>query len=298
MIVLYNNAVCTQFHVDPRYHETIVILENFVKRMCERIYTAQRRMDIPLAAAIFQSYGRPAIKEAPAGGEVKSGHHSIAFNTAKHSGYAFSKRGGPVLVMNNATTATIVKAVEEDKEDADSSSDESSYSFTLTAKKTYAGYRAFERKKTRKTSTVSKLSTMRSEEDVKNSCKVEWNVCTWSTQEVREFLHPGYPLEVMRNRPRTNTKPALSKTSLRFVFTPFHYCRYKEFSSMENTTAGSVATEKSVKEGKKWVGEKDFRLVFPSKPKGDVRPPLNLEPLTPVSHHKFRESSRGSLWRL
>lgn len=299
-IILYKNAVCTQFHVEPRYPETIVILENFVHHMCEKIYCEKQRMDVPLAAATFQSFGRPAMKEQPAGGLVQSGHHSIAFNTAKHCGFSFSKRGGPVLVSNNATTANTIKAVDEEEEEEGSSSDESSYSFTMTGRKKSG--KSLERKRTKRIPTI-RQATLTADVKEGSSSKAGWSAATWSTQEIREFLHPGYPLEVMRNRPRTQggAKSTAVKSSLRFVFTPFHYCRYKEFSQMETATASDSVhqPEKSSRqqEDRKWVSGKDFRLVFPHQSKGDVRAPLNLEPLTPMSKHQFRKSGGGSLWK-
>lgn len=304
-VIMDKNAVCTQFHVDPRYPETVVLLENFVHHMCEKIYCEKQRLDVPLAAVTFQSFGRPTIKVSPAGAVVQSGHHSIAFNTAKHCGFSFSKRGGPVLVVNNATTATTVKAIQEkeDEDEESESSDQSSYSFTLSGKKKSTGYRQFDRKKTRKMLTT-RQNTLKSEAKEESSAKTAWSTVTWSTQEIREFLHPGYPLEVMRNRPRTQggVKSAANKSSLRFVFTPFHYCRYKEFSQMESTTASDSVPppEKSLppREDRKWVSGKDFRLVFPHQSRGDLRPPLNLEPLTPVTRHQFRESGGGSIWKL
>lgn len=302
-IIMDKNAVCTQFHVDPRYPETVVLLENFVHHMCEKIYCEKQRMDMPLAAVTFQSFGRPAIKVSPAGGLVQSGHHSIAFNTAKHCGFSFSKRGGPVLVMNNATTAATVKVIEENEEEDSESSDQSSYSFTMTGKKKSSGNRQFDRKKTR-TMLTTRQNTLQSEIKEEGSTKTAWSTVTWSTQEIREFLHPGYPMEVMRNRPRTQggVKLAASKSSLRFVFTPFHYCRYKEFSQMESTTASDSVPppnkSQSPREDQKRVSGKNFRLVFPHQSRGDLRPPLNLEPLTPVARHQFRESGGTSTWKL
>ena len=322
LIILHKNAVCTQFHVDPKYPESFILLENFVKHMCEKIYTEKQRMDQPLASVAFVGHGKPTMKTFQLKAGVPSGHHSIAFNTAKHSGFAFSKRGGPVLVMNNATTSATIKAAATLEESKDSgSSDESSYSFTLTGRRKSIG-KSVEKKrgasppKTARRDETRMLSehTMHTSTSNHPLSKTDWTAVTWSQHEIREFLHPGYPLEVMRNRPRTQSgsqhSTTTSKSAVRFKFTPFAYCRYKEFPSsgteqmqtLRSDDAPFMESERKqlqeAKRGKdKWVNRQDFRLVFRPRSRNDVRPPLNTEPAAPRSQYQFREMSK-EVWKV
>ena len=286
MIILHKNAVCTQFHVDPKYPETIHLLENFVKHMSEAMYSEKVRMDVPLNTVLFGSYQQASVKQQVSAVNVAEiGHRSIAHTAAKHSGYAFSKRGGPVLVMNNATTYTTVKATKAESDSG--SSDESSYSFTQGARKHHP--KRLPRKLTRQTSTVQRVATLKTTETSPVPNKADWATSTWSRQDIREFLHPGYPLESMPKISQTRaTSPTLSggKSPVRLIYTPFSYCRYKQFphtpSSQTLRSADAPYLEaaktqllEAHKSKEKWVNPKDFRTVFRPVSRTDLRTQQN-----------------------
>jgi len=280
MIIMHKNAVCTQFHVDPKYPETVHLLENFVKHMSEAMYSEKVRMDVPLNTVLFGSYQQASVKEQVSAVNVAAiGHRSIAHTAAKHSGYAFSKRGGPVLVMNNATTYTTVKAAPANHDS--SSSDESSYSFTLGGHK----HSPQRKPKHQRANLVQRVATLKGTETSPVPSKTDWAGTTWSRQDIREFLHPGYPLDSMPKRPQTRaTSPTFSggKTPVRLIYTPFSYCRYKQFpltqTSQTLRSADTPYTEtarvqllEARKSKEKWVHNQGFRTVFRAGSTTDLR---------------------------
>ena len=317
LIILQKNAVCTQFHVNPKYPETVLLLENFVKRMCEKIYTEKVRMDVPLARVILGGYGKPPMKATSGTSMAAGGHHSVAFNTAKHSGYAFSKRGGPVLVMNNATTANIVKAVHEESDES-GSSNESSYSFTMkrSAGRSLERTVSLEKMKAKKMHGVNSDPTLR-QRTTMSPVPVgtsDWTTVTWSRQDIREFLHPGYPIDAMPPRPNTQAQarslPSSTKGSIKYKFTPFHYCRYREFAKAPPSGSQTLRSEgtpfiesarvhlqEAMQNKEKWLIQKGFRAVFRPSTRGDVHLPLSTEPNVPITQHQFREPTKSN-WKV
>ena len=319
MILLYKNAVCTQFHIEPKYSDTVTLLQNFVKHMSEKIYTEHQRMDIPLGSVVLISTGKAAMPSPVAGprASVTSGHHTIVQSVVKHSGYAFSKRGGPVLVMNNATSGAAIKVIRDDSRESDTSSDESSYSFTMHGRR--RSIRASDPKAAKRPGRPIQHKATSSLGANPPLSGTDWATVTWSQQEIREFLHPGYPVEIMRNRPKTKglLRTAVSpgaKPGVKFKFTPFSYCRYKEFAQPEatlrcTTSMGTIRADgtpfieserallkEQNRNKEKWLIGKGFQTVFRPVSRSEVKSPLVTEPLSPPSRHQFREEVR-SKWR-
>ena len=293
---MHGNAVCVHFHVEPKYPDTVVFLNNFVKYMSEKIYVEKGRLDVPLRSVATAIYSKPSVKNT---GNVQRVAHA---DTAVHSGFAVSRRSGAVLVQNNATTAHTVKA--DARENSDSS-DESSYSFLLNASsRKISTQMPVPPQVDRPTTVVSPIRY--SEGPGINSTGTASTA--WTQSEIREFLHPGYPLEMMRNRPITLARtitPKELKSGIRFKFTPFSYCRYKEFYSHPTSPRfpGSpfIETERmQLQEAKrskeKWLEGTGFKTVFRPLSRTDLSTPLETEPVSHVSRHQFRQVSKNK-WR-
>ena len=247
------------------------------------MYAEKMRLDLPLSRVLFGSYQPATVKhQISAVNVAEIGHRSIAHTAAKHSGFAFSKRGGPVLVMNNATTFNTVKH----KPEIDSgSSDESSYSFTQNLHR--RSPKRMTKKLKRTQSKVSRLQSIRSAEMSPLPAQQNWVTTMWSKQDIRELLHPGYPLDSMPKRPQTQTgavTPSLSggKTPVRLKYSPFSYCRHREFPStkssqtLRSTDAPYVEIAKTQlreerKSKEKWLAPNGFRTVFRPPSSADLR---------------------------
>jgi hypothetical protein len=311
VIILHKNAVCVHFHVEQKYPDTVLFLNNFVKHMSEKIYVEKGRLDVPLSTVATATYSKPSVKTT--GLTQAKGARFLNYDVAKHSGYAVSKRSGPVLVQNNATTAHTLKKRREASHSS-GSSDESSYSFMLNA----SGGRSDSRNTIPVVPPIQSpiLTSQIKGSDMQPASAMDWHNVAWTQAEIREFFHPGYPLEMMRNRPKTQakTRQTLTPTSskVRFMFTPFSYCRYKEFPTPQMDTMTSTTSLRSegapfieaeriqLREARsmktKWLKDTGFQTVFRPTSRTEVASPIETEPISHVSRHRFREISK-SKWR-
>jgi len=311
VIILHKNAVCVHFHVEQRYPDTVLFLNNFVKHMSEKIYVEKGRLDVPLGSVATATFSKPSVKMT--GLTQSKGQRFLNYDVAKHSGMAVSKRSGPVLVHNNATTAHTLK-IKREVSVSSGSSDESSYSFLLNA----SGGRS-ESKQPLHTSPAVLTQVLTSpgrNSDLQPVSATDWANVAWTQAEIREFFHPGYPLEMMRNRPKTQSRSRLtltpSSSKVRFLFTPFSYCRYKEFPTPQADTMTSTTSLRSdgapfielervhLQEAQrmktKWLKDSGFQTVFRPTSRTEVGSPIETEPVSHVSRHRFREISK-SKWR-
>lgn len=320
MVLLMKNMVCAHFHVHPKYPETVTLVKNFVKFMAEKIYSEKVRMDVPLSVVSVAGYSRPIMKAAPQITHriVSTGHHTIPFNTARHCGFAFSKRGGPVLVMNNATTVNTVRAGFEATLETDSSED-SSYSYELKRRKSPRRSPSPRASSPSQVSTQSplKLSELRLRASTPSGGSAQTERLkphlTWTKEEIREFLHPGYPVHIMpksisvTDRSLSAVHSERTKPVVKYINSPFPYCRYRHFQSSSMAlqspsqcikTEPSQSTEKPLFEESKrtnkskWVSDSDFRRTFRSTARTEVKTPFNLEPMKSKLLHQFRETNR------
>lgn len=309
MVIMLSNTICTQFHINPKYPETVQMLQNFVVCMSEKIYSEKVRMDVPLSRVSIGGYSKPIMKSAPqiTLRVVQSGHHSIPFNMARHSGYAFSKRGGPVLVMNNATTVNTIKVTLEESEHS-SSSDESSYSFEMKKKRS-SGHsspkspRSPKRQRSR-LPTVKPVLSFESKAVVSPITMPSKPLASWTKEDIREFLHPGYPVSSMPRAQTTDrSQSVLGKGVVKYVNSPFPYCRYRHFKTTSVAGLGSVSSrgepglltdrpEESKQSKERWLGGNDFKRTFPSRTRQEVQTPFNLEPTAARKKPTFRETQR------
>ena len=195
MVITLNNAICTQFHINPKYPLSLTILRNYVLRMMGHIHSTSDRLDIPMAMALQLPGTKPAVKASGGQGLADiAGKHYVGHSEVKHSGYAFSKRGGPLVVGNNATTYGTVKTA---KGNVGSDTDEDSMSSSVYS----LGPRT---KSYTSKSTIQKLrfARQKTQREPKEPLRADFqggfnSKTVWGAQEVREFLHPGYPTETM-----------------------------------------------------------------------------------------------------
>lgn len=200
MVITLNNAICTQFHINPKYPVSIRVLQNYVLHMMAQIHSTSDRLDIPMAMALQLPGTKPALKASSAGKGLAdaAGKHYVGFSEVKHSGYAFSKRSGPMVVGNNATTYGTVKTVKASvptEEPDDDSMTSSVYSLGPRTK----SYASNPHKTSIKKKSFKREKTIREpKEPMRADFQGGFNRHTvWGAQEVREFLHPGYPTEAM-----------------------------------------------------------------------------------------------------
>lgn len=314
MVIMLSNTICTQFHINQKYPETVQMLQNFVVYMSEKIYSEKVRMDVPLSRVSVGGYAKPIMKSAPqiTLRVVQSGHHSIPFNIARHSGYAFSKRGGPVLVMNNATTVNTIRVTLEESE-ASSSSDESSYSFEMKKKRS-SGHSSPKSPKSPKRQrsklpTVKPVLSFETKATASPITVPQKPLASWTKEDIREFLHPGYPVSSMPRAQTTERSQSVlgsgsGKGVVKYVNSPFPYCRYRHFQTASTATQSSLSTrgcdpgpltdraEESKQNKEKWLGGNDFKRTFPSRTRQEVRTPFNLEPMATLKRPTFRDIQR------
>lgn len=200
MVVTLNNAVCTQFHINPQYPVSIKVLRNYILHMMSQIHSTRDRLDIPMSLALQMPGSKPVVKASPAGRITSSdiGKHFVGHNEVKHSGYAFSKRSGPLVVGNNATTFGTVKTLKKTSTIIEEQEDESMTSSVNSGSpltKTYTSN--FSRKPTMR-QLIRQKPVKHLEEPLKADLQGGFgsNV-VWGAQQVREYLHPGYPTESM-----------------------------------------------------------------------------------------------------
>ena len=292
IIICLNNAVCTQFHIDPKYPSSIKILINFVVHYMGLIHAQRDRIDIPMSQA--QQLPASHVLMKGVGGEHNpglAGQHSVAYSIAAHSGYAFSKRAGPLLVGNNATTYMTVKAEGNAKHIGDNSTEDSGYSFA-------SKYRPKKSKPLPVTAVTSPkrgsiAATRRSALMLTAAAKAEVtakNMETWSARDVRVFLHPGYPIEGMPKvmnlmdsitKDQFSKSPEPEKPSIRVVYETykphFRNASMQEIrrpigleTPYQELERQMMLSQKSDK--RKWTSPKDFRRVFPQTSKVDLKP--------------------------
>lgn len=286
MVIALNNAVCTQFHVNAKYPSSMLILRNFVNHYMSIMHSARERLDIPIRKARFLPASHMLIKgtrnpRSPA----EAGQHSVAYTVAKHSGFAFSKRDGPVLVGNNATTYMIVKA--------NSTSLDSSTELSKTINKSASLSHIA---KTKRNS--SYLKAERPEE-----CKVSPHYVTsslWPAPSIRAFLHPGYPVESMPKPPNSSlhlSQMYEKKPTVRVVYQ--HRLAHSKTESWSSSAHIRKRTDINTSEiipkletqRSTWMSRKDFQRVFPKTSKLDLK--VELDTTAASARPQFREEERG-----
>jgi hypothetical protein len=253
-------------------------------------------------------------------GEV--GKHSVTYTIARHSGFAFSKRDGPVLVGNNATTANIVKAAGGNPGAGDTSAESSAYSFELKAKaKAQVSVPAEQplALKMRRCYTLTQFSKSDAERE-DEPLPQEFG---WTPQDVRGFLHPGYPINNMPKvmnlmdtitRSKFVKSPLSSKPSIRIVYKSHTYSSHSRAESWGTSVNASsdrrpIALDTPYNEAErqafssqkvavtqgqrtKWVSNHDFRRVFPQTTKNDVKAEIDTARCQ-TTEHKFRSEEKG-----
>lgn len=278
MVISLNNAVCTQFHVSPKYPSSVLILRNFVNRFMSVIHAASDRLDIPIRKARFLPASHMLIKSTRSpNSQAEAGQHSVAYTIAKHSGFAFSKRGGPVLVGNNATTYMVVRA---NSSSFDSSSEPS--------------------KTINKSSSVSRIvaKTKQNSSELMEESKVQpSSEAYWPAPGIRAFLHPGYPVDTM---PRPlNTSIHISpnyekKPTVRLIYKHrLVHSKTVAWSSTALTRKRSEISDFSPKlddRKSSWVSPKDFQRVFPKTSKLDLK--VELDTTTISARPRFRDEEK------
>mmetsp|Transcript_7935 Transcript_7935/g.15428 ORF Transcript_7935/g.15428 Transcript_7935/m.15428 type:complete len:620 (-) Transcript_7935:28-1887(-) len=328
-IIIHQNFVGVQFHVNPRYPETLDVLRNFVMHMMKVYQSENERLDLPLASV---TYMRPAERpNAIAGGGTDSGLHT---NTAMHSGYAFSLRSGePLTVRNNATTSELVKLktmkstketpITEDSSSSQTSLEEASGSVTSLNKASFIRnkYKSMEYPDH---FTLVKASDVGLSVEELDGLQPAWK----SKKEIRQMLHPGYNIHSMPKLGTvvSGTNLTLSKNDfqvyekplIKVLASPRPYCRYnREFKQFDEEERKNILTKrmispKSIRASdtpyieperlrirelnsnrEKWVCNKDFRRVTTSH--GFTRP-STTNPSTPLSTNPIRSNSKGR-WR-
>lgn len=308
-VILHHNVVGVQFHVDPKYPPTTTVLNNFVVHMMQRFQTETDKLDFPLSQVSKFGVGMRPGKGTSGSSETKTEKKSLKSNEAKHSGFAFSLRGGePLTVKLNSTTADVIKLSDpkfKEKKDTYKSAESSELS---SLRRSSPRSIAFQR------TTETQLGTHT------EPTKVTWK----SKKEIREMLHPGYPTNLMpkKGNVMNGTNLALAKTDFNFnqkptvkvVISSRPYTRYSArevgLSTFQKTRTGKFANlghtvrasdqyldpeskfrrEQNSQKGK-WVDKRDFKRVFSAgsihkKPLFDVEPSL-------TSTQNFREENKN-----
>lgn len=285
MIITLKNIVCTKFHVEQKYQETVHILTNFVMHMSEKIYSEKQRGDVPLSRVRGPGFAKQIMNMGAPTRVAQSGHKHIPFNTASHCGFTFSKRAGPVLVMNNATTANTVKL--GSSQDSESSID-TSVSF-VQKKPT-----AFAPKKHTRTSSYPQSMPIPIPSPYEPAPQTKEII--WTRNDIREFLHPGYPIERI---PKT-AGGSSRKVTVKYVAFPVSSARPSVSRSpsvpllSQNTDKTDRNERKSSLDRKeKWVSPQDFRRVFTSSRLQFATQPISTPPTYPLLH-RFREERKSS----
>lgn len=282
MVITLNNTLCTQFHVSPKHPSSLVMLQNFVNHYMSVLHAARERLDIPIRQARFLPASHMLIKGTSRGNsQVEAGQHSVAYTVAKHSGFAFSKRGGPVLLGNNATTSMLIKA---------SSSFDGSSDLSRTMSKSIS---------------ISKTLRIKSGSQVIPKGALEESKLSphssqdpWAAPMIRSFLHPGYPVETMHKPPNASvhsTTQSEKKRIVRLVYkTQLPRSRTETWSTtafsqrrFEGNTSGEMSPQRKVS----WMSPKDFKRVFPHTTKLDLK--MELDTTTVSARPKFREEEKG-----
>jgi len=286
MIITLKNIICTKFHVEPKYPETLFVLVNFVMHMSEKIYSEKQRDDVPLSRVRAPGFAKQTMNMGGSTRVAQSGHKHIPFNTATHCGFTFSKRAGPVLVMNNATTANTVKlSLSHDSE----SSIDTSVSFVQKKPSAFLPKkhtRAFSNPQPQSVPIPSPYEPAPQTKDV-----------FWTRNDIREFLHPGYPIE---GKPRTAGGTS-RKITVKYVAFPVSSARssISRSSSVPQISHNTEKTDRqerkaSLDRKEKWVSSQDFRRVFASSRLKFASAPSSDPPTYPLLH-QFREE-RKSAW--
>ena len=311
MVICLHNAVCTQFHIHPKYPSSLRVLINFVVHYMGVIHAQHERVDIPMSQA--QQLPTSHVLMKGAGGEHnpgQAGQHSVAYAIAKHSGFAFSRRTGPLLVGNNATTFLTVKA--NAKNIGDNSTESSGYSFATKYRpkgKKQAPLTAVNSPK-RNSIAAGRRSAMlvTTLQKAETTSKAMEN---WSARDVRVFLHPGYPVETMPKvmnlmdsitRDQFSKSPEPEKPSIKVVYETyrphFRNSSLQEFRRPIGLETPYQETEHqqhlSAKDDRrKWVSTKDFRRVFPQTSKKDVKVEFpGSQGVSPVHHYRLVQKGK------
>lgn len=325
-IIIHQNFVGVQFHINSKYPETLEVLRNFVVHMMNVFQAENERLDKPLASV---TYMRPAERPNATGGGSDSGAHT---NTAMHSGFAFSLRSGePLTVRNNATTSEFVKlrtkmvskeAISEDSSSL-TSNEEASGSITSINKASFIRnkYKSMEYPEY---VTLVKASEAGLSVDQLDGLQPAWK----SKKEIRQMLHPGYNT---RSMPKSGsvvsgTNLALSKNDfqayekplIKVMASPRPYCRYtREFKQYDDEELKQKRTQlvispKSIRaydspyieqeklrirelnsNREKWVSQQDFRRGVSSH---GLSRTATAAPRTPASMTRRMTSSKLDRW--
>ena len=284
MVIALNNAVCTQFHVSAKYPSSILVLQNFVNHYMSIMHSARERLDIPIRKARFLPTSHMLIKGTRSThNQTEAGQHSVAYTVAKHSGFAFSKRDGPVLVGNNATTYMIVKA--------NTSSLDSSTDLSKTINKSASLLRTL---KTKRNS--GDLKAERPEGRVPPHYVMD---SFWPAPGIRAFLHPGYPVESMPKPPNSSVHLSQvyeKKPTVRVIYK--HRLAHSKTESCSSATLTRKRTEintsaiipKLETQRSTWMSRKDFQRVFPKTSKLDLKVELDITAAS--ARPRFREEEK------
>lgn len=285
MIITLKHIVCTKFHIEAKYPETIVVLTNFVVHMSEKMYSERHRDDLPLSLVRGPNYSKQVVNAGMTQRVAQTGHKHIPYNTAKHSGFAFSKRAGPVLVMNNATTAHTVKL--GSSQDSESSVDTS---VSFVQKKPSA----FQPKKHTRTNSYPQVRSIPM--PLPLDSMPQNKAIAWTKSDIREFLHPGYPVEGIPKTAIGSTR----KVTVKYVAYPIVTARpsISRSSSTPQMTQTDLKTDRyeprsSQRHKEKWVSGCDFKRVFSSS-RVRFATPQEAEPPTYPLLHRFREETKSA----
>jgi len=290
MITCLNNAVCTQFHIHPKYPSSIKVLVNFVVHYMGLIHAQRDRIDIPMSQAQQLPASHVLMKGSGAGehNPGQAGQHSVAYAIAAHSGFAFSRRTGPLLVGNNATTNMTIKAERNAKVVGDNSTESSGYSFTTKYRPKKSKPHTVLPSPKRNSIVAGRRSALMLTTAAQAEASAK-NMETWSARDVRVFLHPGYPVEGMPKvmnlmdsitKDQFSKSPEPEKPSIKVVYETyrphFRNASLEEIrrpigleTPYQELERQMMLSQKSDK--RKWVSPKDFRRVFPQTSKVDLK---------------------------
>lgn len=265
-IILHNNTVALQFHVNHKYPATFLVLKNFVLHVMSRFQNEKEKIDLPLSIVSKTGIGMRHNYIGNSSSAASLFEMGLKSNEAKHSGYAFSlRKGEPLTVKINATTSEAIRLKASNKIksiesfDSDQSSDYSDYSVNIKKQKVNKKV-DFLKKDTIKVKDnpvlderivkpieAEYINSLGS--DYINGLPTAWK----SKKEIRAMLHPGYPVTNIprRGTVMNGTNLVLTKNDFAFYEKPLikvvesskPFCRYNdEFKFRETNTFQKTRT--------------------------------------------------------
>ena len=348
-IITYNeHAVGVQFRIDPKYQETVKVLRNFVDHILAGFEQEEVRRDLPLAMVRHMGktvgvkgnnakFSAETSDTRPDTAKSRSGPRPTTASTiettnqrpvsaisARHSGFAFSRRYHvPLIVSNNATTDVAITAKKGSGSESPGTVSHNitpirmrntgkSTNFTMQISPIAANSPISVQEKTNSEKTG--LNTLEYQ-SILTSTGEKNPVLGKKQTEIRCFLHPRYRVS---DRSRSNSSLTPSKRIIRIKTQRIYhnkapksvdfgtFCKSKTtfypYLGLTIANDGQVYRDPQAKQReeernsrKKWVSERDFEVKGgkSQSPAGEIANYVRLTPSEPPGKHVFREESKG-----